>query len=1015
MLQTTLGQVLVNESLPREMRDYSRKLDKKGIQNLLQEVAEKYPDQYVDISHKLSTIGHRVAYQTGGFSFGLEDMQVPPEAEAIRQQLRDKVHQILMNGKLSDDEKNKLLTKTLIDRSKEFEDTLFGSMVKDKNPLATQVQSGARGNPGNLRSIIGGDLLYEDHHGRPIPVPILKGYAQGMSPVEYWASSFGTRKGVADLKFATQEAGFFGKQLNQIAHRLIVTAKDHPRNLPEHQFRGLPVDTDDPDTEGALLAQDIGPYKRNTVLTPKMLREMKARGHDRILIRSPLVGGPPQGGLYARDVGVRDRGGLSPIGDYVGMAAAQALCLDADTQVRLANGGTAAIRDLKRGDLVLGCNTNGELRPVRVLNIFDNGLRDCVETTFRLGTGKTTRLLSVCSTLDHKLLAVVVGNGAHARNERRPAAVVRRVERPANRHDRYYAKLSSGYDDTGHEREPFALLLGILLGDGCYTGSKHSITLSCYDPQLIEDIDHGVQILGLRIVPETTPGEYRVVGQESQLLPCGNGTFVRNGLKQKLVNYDMFGKYAHEKVLPAAVYGWDNTSVCALLAGLFATDGCVALTKERKVSVGFASSSYALVAGVRQLLELRCGVYGSSIFASKKLKPDGTYYHDVYHFTINSKDNVERFARQICIPGVKQRKLRDWLKEWPASNKWAEAGRCALVSQVPIGQRHTFDIEVEHPDHLFLLANGLVVSNSEPVTQAQISSKHTGGVAGAGASVSGFKYINQLIQVPKTFQEGASHATTDGKIGAIWNAPAGGKYLMINGVRHYVHPNHSVKVKAGDTVEAGDVLSDGIPNPAEIVRYKGIGDGRSYFTKAFKDIYKASGIKAHRRNVELIARGLINHVRLTDEMGDYAPDDVIPYDVLEHVYKPRVGHELSDVKRAVGKYLERPVLHYSIGTKVRPSMLKELKRFNVNTLLVHDNPPPFEPEMVRGMENLQHDPDWMTRQLGSNLKKNLLTAAHRGATSDELGTSFVPPLARAVDFGRKGLTKGWDPEDLGQL
>lgn len=629
MLQTTLGQVLVNDALPKEMRDYSRKLDKKGIQNLLQEVAEKYPDQYVDISHKLSTIGHRVAYQTGGFSFGLEDMQVPPEAEAIRQQLRDKIHQILMNGKLSDDEKNKLLTKTLIDRSKEFEDTLFGSMVKDKNPLATQVQSGARGNPGNLRSIIGGDLLYEDHHGRPIPVPILKGYAQGMSPVEYWASSFGTRKGVADLKFATQEAGFFGKQLNQIAHRLIVTAKDHPRNLPEHQFRGLPVDTDDPDTEGALLSQDIGPYKRNTVLTPKMLREMKARGHDRILIRSPLVGGPPQGGLYARDVGVRDRGGLSPIGDYVGMAAAQAL--------------------------------------------------------------------------------------------------------------------------------------------------------------------------------------------------------------------------------------------------------------------------------------------------------------------------------------------------------------------------------------------------SEPVTQAQISSKHTGGVAGAGASVSGFKYINQLIQVPKTFQEGASHATTDGKIGAIWNAPAGGKYLMINGVRHYVHPNHNVKVKAGDTVEAGDVLSDGIPNPAEIVRYKGIGDGRSYFTKAFKDIYKASGIKAHRRNVELIARGLINHVRLTDEMGDYAPDDVIPYDVLEHVYKPRVGHELSDVKRAVGKYLERPVLHYSIGTKVRPSMLKELKRFNVNTLLVHDDPPPFEPEMVRGMENLQHDPDWMTRQLGSNLKKNLLTAAHRGATSDELGTSFVPPLARAVDFGRKGLTKGWDPEDLGQL
>jgi DNA-directed RNA polymerase subunit beta' len=628
MLQTSVGQLLVNDALPREMRDYTRKLDKKGINNLLQSVAEKYPDEYKEISHRLSTLGHQVAYRTGGFSFGLEDLAVPPETQAIRQELQTKVQQILADPKLDDEAKNRLLTKSLTARSKEFESSLYDSMLRNKNPLATQVQSGARGSPGNLRSIIGGDLLYEDHHGRPIPVPILRGYAQGMSPVEYWASSFGTRKGVADLKFATQEAGFFGKQLNQIAHRLIVSANDHDVDKPEHQFRGLPVDSDDPDNEGALLAQDVGHFKRNTVLTPRMLREMKAKGTDRILIRSPLVGGPPQGGLYARDVGVRDRGGLSPVGDYVGMAAAQAL--------------------------------------------------------------------------------------------------------------------------------------------------------------------------------------------------------------------------------------------------------------------------------------------------------------------------------------------------------------------------------------------------SEPVTQAQISSKHTGGVAGAGASVSGFKYINQLVQVPKTFQEGAAHSTEDGKVGAIWNAPAGGKYLMINGVRHYVHPNHEVKVKVGDTVEAGDVLSDGIPNPAEIVRHKGIGEGRRYFTKAFKDIYSASGIKAHRRNIELVARGLINHVRLTDELGDYVADDVVPYDVLEHAYKPRNGHEVLDLRRAVGKYLERPVLHYSIGTKVRPSMLDEMRRFKVNTVVVHDNPPPFEPEMIRGMESLQHDPDWMTRQLGSNLKKSLLTASHRGASSDELGSSFVPPLARAVDFGRKGLTKGWDPKDLGK-
>jgi len=93
-------------------------------------------------------------------------------------------------------------------------------------------------------------------------------------------------------------------------------------------------------------------------------------------------------------------------------------------------------------------------------------------------------------------------------------------------------------------------------------------------------------------------------------------------------------------------------------------------------------------------------------------------------------------------------------------------------------------------------------------------------------------------------------------------------------------------------------------------------------------------------------------------------------------------------------------------------MLKDMTRFGVKTVTVHDEPPPFQPEMIRAMENLVHDPDWMTRHLGANLKKSLLTAAHRGAVSDELGTSFVPGLARSEQFGRVGQTKAWKPEDI---
>jgi len=299
---------------------------------------------------------------------------------------------------------------------------------------------------------------------------------------------------------------------------------------------------------------------------------------------------------------------------------------------------------------------------------------------------------------------------------------------------------------------------------------------------------------------------------------------------------------------------------------------------------------------------------------------------------------------------------------------------------------------------------------SEPLSQAQLSSRHSGGVAGAAKGVSGFKLINQLVQVPKHFKGGAAHSQEDGKVQDVRPAPQGGHYVIINGKQHYVGTGYAVKVKPGDFVEAGDVLSEGIPNPAEIVKHKGIGEGRRYFTEVFRKACQDSGITAHRRNVEILARGLIDHVRLNEEMGHYVPDDTVPYSRLEHFYQPREGYEILEPNRAKDMYLERPVLHYSIGTKVRPSVIKNLQEFGVQNVVVHKEAPPFQSEMIRGMENLAHDPDWMTRFLGSYLKKNLLAGVHRGDVSDEAGTSYVPALAKTQDFGRQGKTVGYKIE-----
>lgn len=747
---TTVGQLAVNAALPPELRDWTRVLDGPGVQALFQRIAEQKPDKYREIAKKLSDIGRDAAYTTGGFSFGLDHLKSVDESKAFRQKMDAYIDQVMDTPGLSDDEKEQRILAFASKESADLEKIIMDKSMAEKNPLAMQIKSKARGNPTNLRSLRGTDVLYIDNREKTIPVPITRSYSEGLSPAEYWAGTYGARHGVYAVKKSTADAGFFSKQLNQSTHRLVVTAEDDDEEDPDNEFVGLPVDLDDNDSVGGLLAHGVGGYPRNTLLTPKILQDLRSKGVARLLIRSPVAGrGPRMGGVFARDVGHREYGRLPRRGEMVGLTASQALsekltqgqlCLAAGTLVRMADLSVKPIEEIQVGDWVLGADKSGDTFPVLVTATYDNGVRDCVNAQFTAGC------ILTC-TGEHKLLQV-------------------------------------------------------------------------------------------------------------------------------------------------------NETVTAL---------------------------DALTTAVR--------MFG---------------------------DHAE----------------------------------CALWTCDPAGTRNTHDISVAHPDHLFVLANGLIVSNS---------AKHSGGVAGAGRATSGFAFINSLVQVPKTFRGGATHAQVDGRVSAVIPAPQGGNYVEIAGQRHYVGPEFKITVKPGQDIEAGDVLSDGTPNPLEIAQHKHIGEGRRYFVKAFRQAYKDSGMSGHRRNIELLSRGIIDHVQMTDEFDAHNPDDIVPYSEIARTWLPRKDSQRKPLLQSVGKYLEKPTLHHSIGTKIRPSMVPEFEEFGVKELTVHDQPPPFKPTMVRAMGAMNHDPDFMTRFLGSNLQKSMLDAVHHGGKSDLLGTSFVPSLVEGRSFGRPEL------------
>ena len=608
MLNTTVGQFLLNEQLPKEVRDYHRTYDKKSIRALMENLTPLSNDVYRDTNDRLHRLASELVTTYGKqTSISLDSFKTPDEVKVIRDEIAGKVKDILDTKMPAEERRNKII-QTVTSYIDKVTKTNYDVGMKNGNAFALQVSSGARGNPNQFRSINAGDLMFVDHKDRPIPIPVLRSYSEGLDPVQYWAGAYGARKGAISTKFATPEAGYLGKQMVLSSHKLMVTEPDCSTN------NGYKVKANEAANEGALLLTPIGKYPRNTILTPKILKDL---GDKDITVRSPLTC-QAHGGICQKCAGIRERGTLPPIGDNIGIAAAQAI--------------------------------------------------------------------------------------------------------------------------------------------------------------------------------------------------------------------------------------------------------------------------------------------------------------------------------------------------------------------------------------------------SEPIGQGQLSVKHGGGLAGGKSIKSGLDLITQLVSVPETFQGGASIATTDGNVDRITDAPQGGKYVIINGKDHWVDTDYPIKVKPGDTVEAGDVLSDGIVNPAAITKYKGIGEGRKYFVDILNKALEEGGFGAHRRNIELLSRGMINHVRINslDAPGDTLPDDVIEYDPMAKNYTPRAGSLDVHPKSALNHYLEQPVLHYSIGTRITPRVAKNLQESNIDNIKVHKEPPPFEPEMVRAMENLAHSDDWMVRMGGLyGVKRSFIKSLHRTSESQNHSTSYIPALAQGVDFGKK--------------
>ena len=414
----------------------------------------------------------------------------------------------------------------------------------------------------------------------------------------------------------------------------------------------------------------------------------------------------------------------------------------------------------------------------------------------------------------------------------------------------------------------------------------------------------------------------------------------------------------------------------------------------KKVGVaqgGYSSKQFSRALMNLQITEHDCGTTTGISVPTTDKESVGTFLANSVGGYNRNNEVTAKMLNDLKGQGIDKILIRS-----PMTCKASNDSHFGAVCQLCVGKREK---GLPAPDSYIGLVAATAVS--EPLTEYAMKLRHGGGAATSLGGASGFKMINQLANIPKTFLNKAPLAQEDGVVTSVQHAAAGGYFIKVNTNEYYIGVGQEPKVKVGDKVEEGDVLSSGLIDPSEVVRYKGIGEGRKYYAQAMKRAFDEGNLGVNRRNFELIARSAIDHVKINDNegLGNFLPDQVVSYSALEKNYIPRPNSKEIRSDLAYGKYLEKPVLHYTIGTRVNSSVITDLKEHGVEAVTVHDDPPHFEPHMVRLLDVPEHTDDFMHVLYSTNLAKRFNNAVNAGATSDINGPSPIPGLAYGKGFG----------------
>ena len=363
-IETTVGRALFNQILPEKLRFVNEVLDKGALKNLVGRCYDNLGmDITADTANKLKSIGFKYATRSG-ITISVSDITVPPAKrdilERVTQQV-SKTEQQYRRGLITDDERYLKTVQLWTDATDEVTEAVRQS-IDPQSPIKTMADSGAtKGGFQPIRQLAGMRGLMADPSGRIIPLPIRSNFREGLTALEYFISTHGARKGLADTALRTADAGYLTRRLVDVSQDVIINAHDCDTNtgitVGEDQgvvlgesFRDRAVgrvtldDVFDPQTGEVLL-------ERDDLIDKNAFDDIEKAGVKELRLRTPLHCDLEQGICalcYGSDMG---QGGLVKIGAAVGIVAAQSIG-EPGTQLTLRTfhtGGVAGVSDITHG------------------------------------------------------------------------------------------------------------------------------------------------------------------------------------------------------------------------------------------------------------------------------------------------------------------------------------------------------------------------------------------------------------------------------------------------------------------------------------------------------------------------------------------------------------------------------------------------------------------------------------------------------------------------------------------